>query len=260
MNMRILGWACALLCAGAAHAQTAGVITFSSSPTSGLGMVTPKLTWSTTPAAASCTASGGWSGTKAASGSVTLTAVRANTNYTLTCNWGTVGSATLAWNTPTRNSDGTTLTDLTSFKVYYGTSSTALTKISSINDPSARGTTLGSLTPATWYFNVHSVNSKGVESADSNTASKTIKYASAAKTVSVRVTPLTTMATNVWDIVKKGDGTWGRRAVVGIIALGKPCDPTFKVGTKHYRVARTDITKIYATPVSTTLVVNCIGD
>jgi hypothetical protein len=263
MEKRLIGWASALLFIGAAHAQTAGVVNLSVTPTTGKGSVTPRLTWSTTPAATSCTASGGWSGTKAASGSQTLAAIYGNTNFTLTCSWSGAGSALVRWTAPTTNTDGSPLTDLASFKVLYGTSSTSFTKTVNVTDPAARSFTVGSLTPATWYFKVHLVNSKGVESADSNVASKSVKGATAAKTVSVSVsassTNLTTKATNVWDLYQRSDGAWVRRAVVASIPLGKPCNPAIKVSDKHYAITKSDVTKYYYTPQSTTLVVNCVG-
>ncbi len=225
--------------------------------------MTPKLTWSTNPVATSCAASGGWSGTKAASGTQTLTAIKANTNFTLTCAWGS-GSATIAWTAPTKNTDGTNLTNLASYKVLYGTSSTSFSNTKLVDDPTSTKVTITSLTPATWYFTVHSVTTTGVESSNSNVASKSVSGATAAKTVAVTVNPtstgLTTKATNVWDVQKRSDGVWVRHAVVAQIALGKPCYTTFKVSSKHYLINRSDVTKFYATPISTNLVVNCIGD
>lgn len=266
MMKRQIGWACALvlMAAGAAHAQTAGTVTLTASPTSGTGSVTPKLTWSTSPAATSCTASGGWSGTKAASGSQTQTAITASKSYTLTCTWGGSGSATVNWTAPTTNTDGSKLTDVASYRVVYGTSSSSLTKSKTITDASARSTSVGSLTPATWYFAVRTVNSQGAESNNSNVGSKVIKGASAAKTVNVSVTSasrsLTTKAYNVWDVKRKSDGTLALNIVVGKIALGKPCYTWYKVGSKHYVISKSDITKMYYTPISTNLVVNCVGD
>lgn len=255
-----------LLMVGAANAQTAGVVSLSASPSSGTGSVTPKLTWSTNPAAASCAASGGWSGTKAASGSQTLSTIKSNTNYTLTCTWGT-GSANVSWTPPTTNTNGTALTNLASYKVLYGTSSGALTRVKTVDDPTSRGTSIASLTPATWYFAVRSVNSSGTESANSSLASKAVKGATAAKTVTVSVNSssggggaLTTQATNVWDVTRRSDGVYVRHAVVASIPLGKPCYTSFKVGSKHYLISRSDITRFYARPVSYKLVTNCVGD
>jgi hypothetical protein len=262
MEKRFFGWACALLFMSAAHAQTAGVVNLSVTPTSGTGSVTPRLTWSTTPTATSCTASGGWSGTKAASGSQTLAAVYGNTNFTLRCSWSAAGSAVVSWVAPTRNTDGTALTDLASFKVLYGTSSTSFTQSANVSDPTARSFTVGSLAPATWYFKVRVVNSRGVESSDSNVASKAVSGASATKTVSVSVSTsssLTTKATNVWDLQRRSDGVWVRRAVIGYIPLGRPCNSAIKVSDKHYAITNSDVTRYFATPASTTLVVNCVG-
>src|SRR5678815_2204382 len=66
-----------------AHAQTAGTITFTANKTSATGSLTPVLTWSTTPVASSCTASGAWSGTKFASGSQTLATITTSKSYTV---------------------------------------------------------------------------------------------------------------------------------------------------------------------------------
>jgi hypothetical protein len=261
MEKRVLGWLCAVLFAGAAHAQTAGVVNLTATPTSGLGSVTPTLTWSTNPVASSCTASGGWSGTKAASGTQTLTAIRANTNFTLTCTWGT-GAATVSWNAPTTNTDGTPLTNLASYRVVYGTSSSSLTRSLSVSDPTARSVTVGSLSPATWYFAVKVVNTAGVESSNSNLASKAVAGGTAARTASVSVTPPsghTTKANNVWDMTRRSDGKWIRRSVIGYIPLGRPCYGQFGVSTLHYLVSRTDVTRFYGTPSSSYLVVNCVG-
>lgn len=260
MQKNLFAWACALLFVGAAQAQTAGVVNLSVTPTSGTGSVTPKLTWSTSPTAQSCTASGGWSGTKAASGTQTLTAVRANTNFTLTCTWGT-GSAAVSWAAPTKNSDGTNLTDLASFKVLYGTSTGSMTRTANITDPTRRTATLSSLSPATWYFKVRAVNSKGVESGDSNIASKAVKGATAAKTVKVTVTSSsgrTVQVTNVWDMRIKNN-VWVRNTVIGYIPLGKPCYEQFGFSKLHYLINRADVTKFYGTPSSTHLVANCVG-
>lgn len=263
MQKRLLGLAAMVLVfTGVAQAQTAGVVTLTASPASGTGSVTPVLTWSTNPVATSCTASGGWSGTKAASGTQTLSAINANTNYTLTCTWGS-GSAIVSWNAPTTNTDGTALTNLARFRVLYGPSSTNFTSSQTVDDPTARSTTINSLPAGNWYFTVKVVNTAGVESANSNVATKNVTGATAAKTVGVTVTAatplLTTKATNVWDVRRRSDGVWVRNAVVGIIALGKPCYTTFKVGSKHYLINRSDATRIHTTPISTNLVVNCVG-
>jgi hypothetical protein len=174
------------LAAGAVQAQTAGTVTFRANATSATGSMTPVLTWSTSPSATRCTASGGWSGTKAASGTQTLTSIKVTTNYTLTCTWG-MGSTTVHWTPPTTNTDGTRLTNLAAYRVFYGTSTSALTQVNEITDTSATAATISSLTPATWYFKVRAVNSSQVESSDSNVTSRVIAGASAAKTVQITI-------------------------------------------------------------------------
>ena len=251
--------------AGAANAQTAGVVTLNANSTSATGSLTPVLTWSTNPVAQSCTASGGWTGTKAASGTQTLATITASTNYTLTCTWGN-GSANVSWTAPTTNEDGSTLTNLAKFKIYYGTSSSALTNSVVVDDVTRRSATVSPLTTGTWYFAVRAVNTAGAESANSNIASKSVTGAQAAKTVAITInaapppppptTGYVTISQNVWDVRKRSDGVWARIGVVGKIALGKPCSTSFKVGAHHYLVNRSDVT-LTKTPASTQLVVYC---
>jgi hypothetical protein len=201
------------------------------------------LTWSTAPVATSCLASGGWSGTKFASGSETVASISASKSYTLTCTWGSA-SATVNVTPPTKNTDGTALTDLAGFKTLYGTSSTSLTKSQSTTNPKATSVIVPSLTAGTWYFAVRAVNSKGVESDNSNVGRKTITAASAAKTVNVSVIAptnptLKTISTSVYDVVYvNGTRTLGK--LVGNIALGKPCDSTYVLGNR-YRVNQSDV-------------------
>ncbi len=84
------------------------------------------------------------------------------------------GSATLSWAVPTVNTDGTPLTTLAGYRIYYGTSATNLSQVIELANPSATSYTVTGLGRATWYFSVHSYNSSNTESDDSNLASKTI--------------------------------------------------------------------------------------
>ena len=86
------------------------------------------------------------------------------------------GAATLTWQPPTLNTDGSTLTDLTAFKVYWSTtqgtySQTLSTKISS----AYRTHTVSGLPRGTWYFVVTALNSQGIESPYSGAWKKTIQ-------------------------------------------------------------------------------------
>lgn len=85
------------------------------------------------------------------------------------------GTAALSWTPPTRNTDNSVLTNLAGYRIYYGTSSSSLTKSISISNPSVSSYVVDNLSPATWYFAVKAYTSSGAESALSNKASKTIK-------------------------------------------------------------------------------------
>lgn len=189
---------------GRAQAQTAGTVNLSVTPLSGNSPVTPTLTWSTTPVALSCAASGAWSGSRAVSGSVALPAITSSASYTLTCSWsGGLGSAVVNWITPTTNTDGSPLTDLAAFVVFYGSSASALTQSKAIADPAAASTTIASLTPGNWFFAVRSVNAVGVESSNSNVAQKAISGplpVTASKTVDVKVNKVPSPPTNTTAI------------------------------------------------------------
>ena len=98
-----IGFACP------AYAQS--TLSFSADTTSGNGELTPVLTWSTSPPATSCQASGQWSGTKAAAGSETLPVITSSATYNLSCIWPGDSIATLTWVNPTKNTDGSDYTD-----------------------------------------------------------------------------------------------------------------------------------------------------
>jgi hypothetical protein len=84
------------------------------------------------------------------------------------------GSATLSWSAPTQNTDGSALTNLAGFNIYYGTSATNLNQGVQIANPGLTTYALGNLAPGTWYFAVNAYTTAGAESAISSIASKTI--------------------------------------------------------------------------------------
>jgi hypothetical protein len=255
-----------LMAAGFAQAQTAGTVTLQANRTSATGSLVPVLTWSTNPVATSCQASGGWSGTKSASGSQTLPAINASTNYTLTCTWGT-GSTTVSWTAPTTNTDGSALTNLAGFRVYYGTSSTALTNVALVDDVTRRSTTVSPLTPGTWYFAVRAFNTSNAESDNSNVATKTVTGGTAARTVNITITAptpvppptgsLVTTSVDVYDVLQQSNGSWSPRAIVGRIALGRPCSTAFIANGGYYQVTLSHVTLNGVRPWSNILVVRC---
>ncbi len=85
-----------------------------------------------------------------------------------------VTTATLSWTAPTTNVDGTPLTNLAGYVIYYGNSASSMTQSVQITDPATTSTVISGLTPGTWYFDIEAVNSANVESPASAMASKTI--------------------------------------------------------------------------------------
>ncbi len=95
--------------------------------------------------------------------------------FALTVNAVANGSATLSWVPPTRNTDGSALGNLAGYRIYYGTSSSALNRTAQVSNPGVATYMIDNLSPATWYFSVRAYTSAGVESAPSNVASKRIQ-------------------------------------------------------------------------------------
>jgi hypothetical protein len=85
-----------------------------------------------------------------------------------------LGAATLSWLAPQQNSDGSTLTNLAGFKIYYGQNADALDSFVDIRNASISTYIVENLTRGRWFFGVVAVNSVGVESSLSNVAAKTI--------------------------------------------------------------------------------------
>lgn len=83
------------------------------------------------------------------------------------------GSATLSWKAPTTNADGTPLTDLAGYKLYYGTTSGNFTHSLSVGNVTTY--TVSNLTDGlTYYFVTTAVDTSGNESIYSAEESKVI--------------------------------------------------------------------------------------
>ncbi len=85
------------------------------------------------------------------------------------------GSATLSWTPPTTNTNGTPLTNLAGYRVYWGPSAGNYTSSVTLSNPGLTSYVVGNLVPGTYYFVVTARNSAGVESSFSNAGSKTIQ-------------------------------------------------------------------------------------
>jgi hypothetical protein len=76
------------------------------------------------------------------------------------------GTLVVSWSAPAKNTDGTPLTDLAGYTIYYGTQPAAQTKSLTIDDPSATHAVIQGLQPGVHYFvTVASNNSTGRHSA-----------------------------------------------------------------------------------------------
>ena len=142
---------------------------------------TVQLTWSSSNAE-SCEASGSWSGQVETSGTFTSVPLTDNALFQLTCfaqgqsavsQLGVaVTDNTIRWTAPTENVDGTQLTDLDGFAVYWGNGSRNYS--TSVNlGAGAREWTLD-VAPGTYYLAVTALNSQNEESGYSNEIVKVI--------------------------------------------------------------------------------------
>jgi hypothetical protein len=82
------------------------------------------------------------------------------------------GSASLSWTAPTRNTDGTTLSNLSGYRIHYGTTSTDL--VQTVQVGTATTYTVANLVDGTWHFAVRALTSAGAESDLSNIVSKAV--------------------------------------------------------------------------------------
>jgi hypothetical protein len=140
------------------------------------------LRWSATNAD-SCTASGGWDGTVATSGSMSVGPLDAGTTFSLSCS-GPGGSAlemlavavegpvALSWIAPDQNVDGSPLTDLAGYRIYYGQESRSYSDMVELGSPGATNYTL-TLASGDYYVAMTALDAQGNESAYSNEVVKT---------------------------------------------------------------------------------------
>ena len=84
------------------------------------------------------------------------------------------GTATLAWQAPTTNTDGAALTDLAGYRIYYGMNADDLTQTVQLTSVGLQTYVIEDLGSGAWYFAIKAVTGTGVESALSDVVSKTI--------------------------------------------------------------------------------------
>jgi hypothetical protein len=86
---------------------------------------------------------------------------------------GAAGTATLTWVAPTENANGTAITDLAGYTVYYGTNPSDLTQSVEVSGGTSTTASVTGLPAGTYYFAVSAYNSMGADSEQSNVASIT---------------------------------------------------------------------------------------
>jgi hypothetical protein len=83
-------------------------------------------------------------------------------------------SVTLSWTAPTQNEDGSALTDLAGFNIYYGKSSGSYSNTIRIDGSVTTTYVVENLSPDTYYFVATAFNESGIESRYSGEAVKTL--------------------------------------------------------------------------------------
>jgi hypothetical protein len=83
------------------------------------------------------------------------------------------GKAIVRWTPPTERTDGTPLSTVSSFKVYYGRSPSKLNRSFKVGGHQ-KSRAIENLAPGTWYFAVTAIDEYGVQSARSKVGKKTI--------------------------------------------------------------------------------------
>jgi hypothetical protein len=87
----------------------------------------------------------------------------------------TTGSATLNWVPPTKNTNGSALTNFAGMILYYGTTPASLTQSVKLASTSQTSYTIGNLTAGTWYFGGVAYTNTGVQSAMSPVVSMSVQ-------------------------------------------------------------------------------------
>lgn len=87
----------------------------------------------------------------------------------------TTGVITLSWLAPTENTDGTPVTGLAGYRVYYGTASGQYDHQREIAGAGTLSAVIDNLTQGTWYFAATAITSAGIESGMSNEIQKAVQ-------------------------------------------------------------------------------------
>lgn len=94
--------------------------------------------------------------------------------FTISVTQVTLGTITLSWTPPTQNTDGSTLTDLKGYRIYYGTSPGNYPNRVIMDNPGLSMVVVDNLLPGTYYVVLTAINLQDIESDYSNMAQKTL--------------------------------------------------------------------------------------
>jgi hypothetical protein len=83
-------------------------------------------------------------------------------------------SVTLTWTPPTLNTNGSALTDLAGYFIYYGTSANQMNRSIRIASAGMTSYVVSNLSPGTWYFSIASFTAANVLSTSSGVASENV--------------------------------------------------------------------------------------
>ena len=95
--------------------------------------------------------------------------------FSITVQAISLGSVELNWNAPTLNEDGTTLTDLAGYKIYWGTDPGDYTDSITIDNPSVTTYVVDNLASGDYEFVATSFNTSGIESRYSDPTTRTVR-------------------------------------------------------------------------------------
>jgi len=84
------------------------------------------------------------------------------------------GSITVSWQPPTKNSDGSALTNLAGYRIYYGTSANVFNDFLAVNNVAAKSAVIDALPAGVWFVSMTAVSAAGVESDRTAPVSKTL--------------------------------------------------------------------------------------
>lgn len=94
--------------------------------------------------------------------------------FTISVQGANRGSASLSWNAPAENTDGSPLSGLSGYWIYHGVDAATLSRLRQITNPSTTTAMIADLASGTHFFAVSATVNTGLESPLSNVVRKVI--------------------------------------------------------------------------------------